>query len=164
MTFVVRPAEIPDVERLAQLHVSTWQETYSHLLPAGFFDDAHTAMRRRMWTRILSDPRGDWTIRIAEVDGRAVGFAMSGPSVATGEQRPPRELQLFSLYVCASEHGTGIGQALLDETLGVDPAVLWVARQNSRAVAFYRRNGFEFDGTEKIDPTAPMITDARMIR
>ncbi|MEP7765155.1 hypothetical protein [Sanguibacter sp. 25GB23B1] len=43
-------------------------------------------------------------------------------------------------------------------------AMLWVAKQNPRAVAFYRRNRFELDGAEQIDPGAPMITDARMVR
>jgi len=31
-------------------------------------------------------------------------------------------------------------------------------------VAFYRRNGFAFDGTEQKDPGAPGIVDARMVR
>ncbi|MCB5275771.1 hypothetical protein BJG92_03324 [Arthrobacter sp. SO5] len=41
--------------------------------------------------------------------------------------------------------------------------MLWVAKDNPRAVAFYRRNGFEFDGAEQTDP-APKIVDARMVR
>jgi ribosomal protein S18 acetylase RimI-like enzyme len=57
-----------------------------------------------------------------------------------------------------------VGQALLDATLGTDPAMLWVAKENPRAIAFYRRNGFRFDGAEQIDPHAPRITDARMVR
>ena len=37
-------------------------------------------------------------------------------------------------------------------------------KENPRAIAFYRRNGFELDGAEQIDPGAPLITDARMAR
>lgn len=77
---------------------------------------------------------------------------------------PPRERQLYAIYVLASQYGTGAGQSLLDETLGKDPAVLCVARENPRAIQFYVRNGFTFDGAEQTDPAAPMITDARMIR
>lgn len=40
----------------------------------------------------------------------------------------------------------------------------WVAKENPRAIAFYRRNGFELDGAEQTDPGAPSITDARMVR
>ena len=42
--------------------------------------------------------------------------------------------------------------------------MLWVAKENPRAVAFYLRNGFRFDGVEQTDPHAPLITDARLVR
>ena len=42
--------------------------------------------------------------------------------------------------------------------------MLWVAKENERATNFYLRNGFGFDGVEQIDPHAPLITDARMVR
>lgn len=42
--------------------------------------------------------------------------------------------------------------------------MLWVAKENPRAAAFYLRNGFRFDGVEHVDPHAPSITDARMLR
>jgi len=53
---------------------------------------------------------------------------------------------------------------LLDAALGDQPALLWVAEQNPRAIAFYQRNGFSFDGQVLDDPTAPLITDLRMVR
>ncbi|WP_447944255.1 hypothetical protein [Microbacterium aurum] len=53
---------------------------------------------------------------------------------------------------------------MLDEVLGTEPAMLWVAKENPRATAFYLRNGFRFDGVEQTDPHAPLITDARMVR
>jgi ribosomal protein S18 acetylase RimI-like enzyme len=65
--------------------------------------------------------------------------------------------------VLAAHHGTGIGQTLLDEVLGSGPAQLWVAKQNPRAIAFYRRNGFAFDGAEQTDESTD-ITEARMLR
>lgn len=40
----------------------------------------------------------------------------------------------------------------------------WVARQNRRAMAFCRRNGFRRDGAEKRHPGAPAMTDVRMVR
>jgi ribosomal protein S18 acetylase RimI-like enzyme len=79
-------------------------------------------------------------------------------------EEPPRDRQLYAIYVSASHYGAGVGQALLDEALPEGPAMLWVAKQNPRATAFYRRNGFRFDGTEQSDPYAPAITDVRMVR
>ncbi|WP_203580274.1 GNAT family N-acetyltransferase [Microbacterium hibisci] len=163
MTFTVREPEPPDAAEIADLHVVTWQETYSHLLPADYFDAAWVEDRHRMWTRLLEGGR-DRRVRIAEEDGRVIGLALSAPSTPQGDDTPPRERQLYMLYVLAAAHGRGVGQALLDEVLGDEPAVLWVAKENPRAIAFYRKNGFEFDGPEQTYPGAPTLVDARMVR
>lgn len=164
MTITLREPTLPDAPRIAELHVATWREAYSHLLPEGFFTAEHVQGRLLMWNQILGNPRPGWTIRIAEHNARVVGFGFAGASYGAEGQDLPRDRQLFSLYVAAEHHGTGAGQALLDAALGGGPAMLWVAKDNPRAVAFYRRNGFAFDGTEQTDPGAPRIIDARMVR
>jgi len=150
--------------QIAELHVATWREAYSHLLREDFFTAEHVQGRHQMWTHILGNAREEWSIRIAESRDRIIGFAFLGPSLGPEGQELPRDRQLFSIYVTAEHHGTGVGQALLDATAGDGPAMLWVARENLRAVAFYLRNGFEFDGAEQTDPGAPEIIDARMVR
>lgn len=199
MAVVIREPRPEDAERIAAVHVDTWKETYIDLLPEGFFTEEHSGMRREMWTRILAEQRSQWSIRVAEVDGEIIGFAMAGPAQDAAESAEPADLPsrtLYTLYVLRSHHGTGAGQALLDSTLGVgsgtgsgagsgagagtgagigavaapdagarvEPVSLWVAKQNPRAIAFYLRNGFRFDGAEQQDPGAPAITDARMVR
>jgi len=91
-------------------------------------------------------------------------FTTRAPTAADAAEIALRDRELYAIYVSAAHYGTGVGQALLDEALGDDPAMLWVAKENPRATAFYLRNGFRFDGTEQTDPHAPMITDARMLR
>lgn len=150
-----------DSNELAALHVSTWQETYAEMLPDDFFSDAFIAGRRSLWDRVLADPNGIASTWIAVDDGALVGFAWTGSAL---DQDPPRSTQLYAIYVAASHHSRGIGQSLLDAALGDRPATLWVAQGNDRAITFYERNGFRFDGVEQKDPSAPRIVDARMIR
>lgn len=164
MPLIVREPKLADAAEIAELHVSTWREAYSHLLPEGYFDDDHVRGRHRMWTRMLESPRDEWRIRVAVADGEIIGFACAGPSFGPEGETFPRDRQLYMIYVAAARHGTGASQALLDATLADEPAMLWVAKDNPRAVAFYRRNGFEFDGAEQTDPAAPSIVDARMLR
>lgn len=164
MPFTLREPVLSDAPRIAELHVATWRETYSHLLPEDFFTEEHVQSRHQMWNQILMNLHEEWSIRIAESRGRLIGFVFFGPSFGPEDQKLPRDRQLFSLYVAADRYGTGVGQALLDATAGDGPAMLWVARDNPRAVAFYLRNGFEFDGAEQTDPGAPAIVDARMVR
>src|SRR5215212_7836651 len=59
--------------------------------------------------------------------------------------------------------GTGVGQRLLDMSVGERDAFLWVFRDNARARSFYLRNGFRPDGAERVEPFfGPM--EIRMVR
>jgi len=164
MDFTLREPTVDDAASLADLHVSTWREAYTHLLPHDYFSSEYVEGRHRMWQHVLTHPRDDVDVRVAESDGSLVGFAWAGPGIGTGDEAPPRQRQLYAIYLAESHHGSGAAQALLDETIGAGPAMLWVARQNPRATAFYARNGFVLDGAEQVDPHAPSITDARMVR
>ena len=164
MTFTVRTARIADAPEIAELHVSTWREAYSHLLPDTFFSEEYVAARHRMWGYVLSHPTDDVVVRVAESEGKIIGFAWVGPGAGREGEVPPRERQLYAIYLAAIHHGSGAAQELVDEVLGDGEAMLWVAKENPRATAFYLRNGFHFDGTEQRDPSAPAMTAARMVR
>lgn len=164
MAYTIRRPSSADTAVMADLHVSTWQETYAHLLPEGFFNEEHLRRRRGMWEHILGEDREDFSVRLAEQDGNPLGFAFSGPSVGAADGVSPRGRQLFCLYVIQGSHGTGVGQDLFNGVLAEDTAMLWVEQGNPRAIAFYRRNGFVFDGTEQTDPGTPRIVEARMFR
>ena len=105
------------------------------------------ASRERFWTGALTDRR--WAanrVRVAELDGALIGIAMAGP--AGGAERGHH---LHVLYVLAQHHGTGVGRGLLDAVLdAAEPAALWVGDPAPRAQAFYRKNGFAFDGTARV--------------
>ncbi|GAA1949750.1 GNAT family N-acetyltransferase [Microbacterium aquimaris] len=164
MAFTIREPLTGEASAIADIHVATWKEAYSELLPEDYFSEEYVADRHRMWQHILTHPRDDMVVRVAETDGEIVGFAWAGPGEGIDGEQPPRDRLLYAIYVLAVHYGTGAGQALLDETLGDGPAMLWVAKENPRATAFYLRNGFRFDGVEQVDPHAPSITDARMLR
>lgn len=61
MAYSIRRPSSADAGVMAELRVATWQETYGHLLPAGFFDEEHLRRRRGMWVHILRAGRG-WII------------------------------------------------------------------------------------------------------
>jgi GNAT superfamily N-acetyltransferase len=58
-----------------------------------------------------------------------------------------RDRELWSLYVLASEYGSGLAHELLTAVLPDEvPAELWVFEANPRARAFYGKHGFAPDG------------------
>ncbi|MBH0008248.1 GNAT family N-acetyltransferase [Salinibacterium sp. SWN1162] len=164
MTPTLRDPVPADADALAQLHVASWRETYSHLLPEGFFTDEFLAKRQKMWTHILNNPSEELSIQLAEHAGSIIGFACVQRAPSTKQTGSSDDTELNAIYVLEAHHGSGVGQALLDATLGDSPASLWVAKNNPRAEAFYRRNGFEFTGAEDIDPETPLFIGVRMVR
>lgn len=155
----VRPADVRDADAIAAVHVQAWREAYAHLLPAEFLAALDVDARAARWRGIIAEPGVD--VLVATVGDAIVGWASAGP----GRGEAPRDRELEGIYVLAAQHGAGVGQALLDAAIGTAPAFLWVADGNARAEAFYRRNGFERDGTVKHEPIGPHGVDAvRMVR
>lgn len=164
MSLTIRVPLPEEADAIARVHVESWKETYGHLLSADFFSSEYSESRRQMWRRVLSEPRAGVDIYVAALSGEIIGFAWVGPGIGQDSADPPRDRQLYAIYVLAAHHGCGVGQALLDASLGGGPAMLWVAKENPRAIAFYLRNGFQLDGAEEIDPSCPTITGLRMVR
>jgi ribosomal protein S18 acetylase RimI-like enzyme len=163
----IRSAASPDAAGIARVHVDSWRETYSGLMPERFFDEDAFERRRRMWDAYLALEVPYGTLVVAESDERVVGFAFSGPAQdddATRGHGPVRELHLFAIYLLKSEHGKGTGRALLEAATAGRPAQLWVASENALARAFYERNGVRADGVEVVDPDVDGLVEIRMVR
>lgn len=154
---LVRPARLADAEGIAHVHAASWRETYGR-----FVDDPENSTwfrvegRITMWRTILGEDPSQTVV--AEGTG-IVGFASTAPTPEPDAARPE---ELTMIYVLENAHGTGTGQALLDAVLGDRPASLWVAADNPRAHAFYRRNGFHPDGTESA--FGPIPRTGRLVR
>ncbi|HWD63413.1 MAG TPA: GNAT family N-acetyltransferase [Humibacter sp.] len=163
----VRDAHAGDAAGIARVHVDGWRETYSGVLDERFFGEEAFERRTRSWDRYLGlDPRPG-RLAVAVESDSIIGFANSGDSVGPDAEHgfpAARPLHLFSIYVLARAHGSGAGQALHDAVVGESPAQLWVLNGNARAVAFYERNGFRFDGIEYTDPADPNLVELRMVR
>jgi GNAT superfamily N-acetyltransferase len=148
-----------DVGAVAACHVACWREAYAHLLSPGYLAALDPGDFRRRWAGSLADPsRPSW---VAEVDGRVVGFSGTCPS---RDQPPVRQLELRCCYLRRAWQGSGLGQQLLDRALGDVAASLWVAEDNPRAHAFYRRNGFRPDGALASLQHMEGLTEIRLVR
>ncbi len=91
---------------------------------------------------------------IADEAGRLVGFSqlrMARPSPAVAAARPA---ELNRIYVSADRQGHGVAHALMERALadasraGCDRLWLGVWEHNPKAMAFYRKFGFEVVGTQ----------------
>lgn len=157
--FSIRPPRPDEAEALADLHLTSWKETYATVFPPRAWDADARARRIRQWTRLCTAPDPDWRTAVAEMDGAPVGIAHTESDL---DEHPVRPRVLAFIYLLSAAQGSGAGQALLDEVLGGDLASLWVLEENARARAFYRRNGFAADGASH--PSGLGGTEIRMVR
>lgn len=152
----IRTPTLSDAAEIARIHTSVWRTTYGDSVPDYYTDDASVDRRTAQWSTILDTADPSQNVAVAVHDSSIVGFGHCG---LDGDVR-----KLFSLYVLAEFHGTGVAQRLLDAVLTAEPTELWVAQDNVRAIAFYHRNGFTPDGSTESFPGAPDLLVVRLVR
>ncbi len=93
------------------------------------------------------------TAWVAENEAGVIGFCVREDDNITG------------LYVARAAQSFGIGKALLDlAKVDCDLITVWVYEKNSRARAFYRREGFVKIGREKDEHSHLMYVESRWNR
>lgn len=156
--FTVRPAVPDDAESIVDVRLAGWRAAFAHLLSPQFL--AGLPRDEERWRDGLARARRSRTV-VVEHDGQVVGYAFAGPSP---EEDSPRPWMLYHLYQYPTMHGSGTGQALLDAAIEDRPTMLWTAEDNPRAIAFYRRNGFQPDGMRKLEPEWENLAEIRLVR
>ena len=136
----IRRASPGDAEALTRLHLDCWDDAYTGLMPQAILDARREDVPARVdrWRKIL--PNGFTSV--AEHQARLIGFVSAGPP----RELPNFDIELFALYVRAAWWGTGVGHALFVSAVADRTACLWVLEGNDRAIGFYERQGFRFDG------------------
>lgn len=156
----VRPAVVDDAERIAEIHVLSWQAGYRGLLPQPLLDGLHPAQRVPRWTATVQHAAwpGQGTL-VADAGGDAgklIGFADLRPT-RDGDQDPLEVGEIASFYVLPAAWGHGVGRSLMAAAVhalgvaGYSSASLWVLQTNVRAIRFYAGLGWEPDGAVKDD-------------
>jgi GNAT superfamily N-acetyltransferase len=149
---LVRPARPGDEHAVASVHVRSWQSAYRGLLPADYLDGLRPEDRSRVYRFGTDDPAVPFTV-VAVDDDRIVGFATTA---AARDDDVAGMGELCALYVDPPFWSHGLGLALVTAarerltTQGFEEAVLWVLVGNDRAERFYRTNGWNPDGSRRL--------------
>jgi ribosomal protein S18 acetylase RimI-like enzyme len=155
----IRPFATADLEAVATLHAISRRHAYAELLPADALTRVTPEAMLEEWRSLLAKSP-DRRLIVSEESGRLLGFCMT--------TLHPEQAELNAIHVHPEHHGSGAATALHDEILaimrsaGCGSAHLWVLEGNEPAQAFYRRNGWTFDGTR--DSHAIGGADADILR
>ena len=153
MVLIIRPTTADDWQRVRDLRLEALADTplafAEHLADALEVDEAGWRLRGARGAAVAID------------DERWVG--------TMGGYVSPEGPLLVGVYVTPSHRGTSVAADLLAtiETWARgqgDFLLLHVHEQNPRAIAFYRRNGFEPDGATVVAEQWENLVEFRMVR
>jgi L-amino acid N-acyltransferase YncA len=151
MNVIVRDATLGDVYRVAEIHIASWRDTYHGIVPQAFLDSMDLDERTQRWTR--SFDRTTCKLIVAEIDAVIVGWCYFG--VCRDTDVVVHTAELWAIYIDPLAKNQGIGSALwtaakeslLDQ--GYLHSIVWVLKENERAIRFYSKMGFVSDGFQK---------------
>ena len=159
MSLIFKYMETDDeIRGKAFVHWKSWQEAYSGIVDQRYLDEFTLEKCEKTAFQWKNN------VIIAKDGERVAGF------VGYGRYRDD-ELknagEVYSIYVLAAYYGQKVGYQLMQKALselsGYPRVAVWVLKDNARAIKFYQRCGFVFDGREvKIDLGTP-LTEVRMI-
>jgi ribosomal protein S18 acetylase RimI-like enzyme len=162
----MRKAENSDVADIVRVHVETWRQAYSGLVPEDFLTamltDLGSPKRFEFWQQQITHP--DSRFFVASDDGRVIGWIQAGKS---RDDDSPDESEIYAVYVLPSYWRQGIGSELIArvhlEVPEMNATTLWVLRDNQRAIDFYNRLGYYPDGaTKEMTAGEAVLTEIRM--
>ena len=158
MVITVKQMETPEeIEGKSLVHWQTWREAYDDLLPAEF-QETMTLEKCRFFSQKYPENT------LIAMDGKkVVGFISYGnyrdETIQAGE--------IIALYVLKDYYGKGVSKQLMHAAfVALDPfseIYLWVLKDNKRAIAFYQKMGFTFDGQEQILKLGKPVKELRMM-
>lgn len=145
---LIRKAGGPDLVALQAIGRATFQETVA---ASNSPEDMAEYMGKQFGgEQMAAEPAYPGSrFFLAEHSGRTVGYLKLNSGSAQTEPMGPVAVEIERIHVLRECCGSGVGQQLCNKaldvarTLGARSPWLGVWEHNSRAIAFYRRNGFE---------------------
>ena len=152
---MIRPATVDDAERLAEIHIQSWQAAYAGLLEADYLDGLSGQHEERagQWRDWLAIDSRQRLVLVATDGDTVVGFAHAGPA-GDKDLDARHTAELYAMYLDPGHYRRGFGSELMTAVFeelrnrAAAGARLWVMTDNAPARAFYERHGWEPDGKE----------------
>ena len=148
-----------EIRGKAYVHWKSWQEAYPGIVAQTYLDNKMTLEKCEAMAFRWPD-----NILVAKDGERVIGFAGYGKC---RNDDLPEAGEVIAIYILSQYYGQGVGYRLMQEALkqlsAYSRIAVWVLKENQRAIRFYERCGFRFDGREEVLQLDAPVTEARMI-
>ena len=145
----IRLATPADAPALGKMHIASWHETYTGLLPEKMLSVLSVESRAAAWSKILLEPTSTHStmVFLAEHQETIIGFGSCGAQRTDTLKAKGYDGEISAIYVLREfqkrKIGTHLFRAMSSFLLrrGFKAAALWVLRENVRARRFYEHYG-----------------------
>jgi GNAT superfamily N-acetyltransferase len=167
----VREATIDDADAIATAHIDGWRVGYRGVVPDEYLDaEEFATSRRERWRAWTWRSFPESQVFVVAIEGRVIGFAHAGPEridavcdqsgtdtipqTAAADTPAAGRGEVYAFFLHSSAWGSGAAGALMSRCEaflrgdGYGSAVLWVLRDNPRALTFCEKAGWLFTGQE----------------
>jgi ribosomal protein S18 acetylase RimI-like enzyme len=138
-----------DAHALAVMHIASWHETYTGLLPDKILSSLSVESRAAAWPKILLEPATTHStvVFLAEYQETIIGFGSCGAQRTESLEAKGYDGEISGVYVLREfqkrKIGTQLFRSMSSDLIrrGFSAAALWVLRDNLRARHFYEHLG-----------------------
>lgn len=139
---MIRRGEINDALAIGNIKIANWKKTYYNIFPDDFLDKLNIDTEEEKY--IKSFPKRE--VKVFEKDGKIVAYCYYGSRIE--EKLPDYTGEVFALYVKNDCQDKGVGTRLLQDAIKDlsnenKKILLWCAKENYRAISFYKKNGLK---------------------
>lgn len=150
-----------EINGKAYVHWQAWKEAYAGLVDQDFLNGRTPEMS---WQRAKQAFDNGFSTLVALTGGRVIGFADYGPY--RGDDLTDTD-EIYAIYILKEYYGKGVGYALMSKAVeqlkDCQQVAAWVLEGNERAIRFYTRYGFRFDGRKQELQLGTTVNEMRMI-
>ena len=159
---VIKRLETDDeIRGKAYVHCQAWKEAYTGLIDQSFLDNRTLEMSQERAFRAFQD---NVPTLIAKDGNNVIGFVDYGKYRWDDLQDSG---EVYAIYLLKEYYGKGIGHDLMEHALQnlkeYKRIAVWVLEGNERAIRFYKKFGYDFDGKKLITTLGTEVTELRMI-
>ncbi|MFD0717696.1 GNAT family N-acetyltransferase [Paenibacillus sp. GCM10027626] len=148
----IRWAQLEDTRDLGFVHSESYRKAYKEIIPDEYLEQYTPVVRERYFYNTLV--QGTEQIAVILVDNKIVGCMLL--KACNDDDLQDDSGEISAIYLLQNYIGMGLGKQFLNwgleklKELGFGSVVLWVLKENKRAIRFYERQEFVYDEKERL--------------
>jgi len=143
MNFYIRNAVHDDAEAIAVVHLSSWKNAYTDIIPSDYLEQLSTTKKAKtLKAKLYGACNTGYFVAICNES--IIGFIVLSKEEGKGDIG-----EICALYLLKEHQGKGFGKKMMDYVMmtfkneGINKVVLWVLEKNMLARRFYEKYGFK---------------------